>query len=362
MYEETLVRDFQSTEPNEEEVLPLGDSILASWVRSIGQTARGYGVDPDELMKRAMMNTALLSVPEARYPAVSVRNFWEQIIKATGDNLFGLRCGAEMQVSALHGLGLAIITSHSLAQVLDLVTIYCKVISSTMDIALLHDKAGTKITIRTLHGTETHSSAILALIALIARQANSLAQRRVTPLYVTLSYAGWTPEEMERLKQYFGCEIQCGATLPNGIAYAYNDTIEPYASANAVLREANERVVKNYLIKVHRNSYCVRVEEEIHALLEEGERVKIETVAKRLNISPRTLQRRLEAEGTLFADVYERYRRQVAHDALAHTQMSITEIAYSVGFSELSNFSRKCYKWFGASPLVYRRRIQSLQS
>lgn len=362
MYEETLKRDFQSTAPADESVLPLGDSILASWVRSICQTARGYGVVPEEIMKRSMMNVSLLSVPDARYPAVSVRNFWEQILKACGDNLFGLRCGAEMQVSALHGLGLAIITSHSLAQVLDLITIYGKVISSTMDIALFHDKHGTKISIRTLHGTETHSSATLALIALIARQANSLAQRKVKPLYVHLSYDGWSAEDRKRLMDYFDCPVICGPDYENGIAFAYNDIIEPYASANAVLREANERVVKMYLSKVHRNSYCVRVEEKIHKLLENGDKVKIETVAKALNISPRTLQRRLESEGTLFADVFERYRRQLAHDALAHTQQSITEIAYSVGFSELSNFSRKCYQWFGANPVTYRKRIQSLQN
>lgn len=89
MYEETLKRDFQSTAPADESVLPLDDSILASWVRSICQTARGYGVVPEEIMKRSMMNVSLLSVPDARYPAVSVRNFWEQILKACGDNLLG---------------------------------------------------------------------------------------------------------------------------------------------------------------------------------------------------------------------------------------------------------------------------------
>ena len=69
MYEETLKRDFQSTAPADESVLPLDDSILASWVRSICQTARGYGVVPEEIMKRSMMNVSLLSVPDARYPA-----------------------------------------------------------------------------------------------------------------------------------------------------------------------------------------------------------------------------------------------------------------------------------------------------
>lgn len=51
----------------------------------------------------------------------------------------------------------------------------------------------------------------------------------------------------------------------------------------------------------------------------------------------------------------------MAHDALAHTEMSITEIAYTIGFSDPSNFSRTCYRWFGTSPSTYRRRIRQLQ-
>ena len=361
MTDNILTRDFTNPEAYTNDILPLGDSVLASWIRSICQTARGYDVCPEDIMKRAYLNENLLSVPEARYPAMYVRRFWELMLNAVGDNLFGLRCGAEMQVSALHGLGLAIITSHSLAQVLDLITIYCKVISSTMDISLSHDHDGTMLKIRTLHGSEVQNSASLALVALIARQANSLAQHPVKPVAVHLSYDGWVPHERRRLETYFGCPVIIDPTTDNGIMYSYGDVIEPYASSNALLREANERVIKNYLYKVHRNSYTARVEEEICKFLDAGESIKITSIARGINISSRTLQRRLEAEGTTFVDVVERYRKQMAHDALAHTEQSITEIAYSVGFSDLSNFSRKCYRWFGVSPAVYRKRIRQLQ-
>lgn len=136
----------------------------------------------------------------------------------------------------------------------------------------------------------------------------------------------------------------------------------PYASANAMLREANERVVIQYLNRVRRSSFAARVEEELHTMLASGEPAKIADVARRVNLSARTLQRRLESEGVTFAELFERRRRQLAHDALAHTELSITEIAYNIGFSDPSNFSRTCTRWFGVSPAVYRRRIRQLQT
>lgn len=346
---------------NEDTVLPLGDSILASWVRSICQTVRGYGLNPELLMKRAELDVSLLTVPDARFPAMNVRRFWEIIIAATGDELVGIRCGQEMQVATLHGLGLAIVTSHSLAQVLDLMARYCKVISSTMEMSLAHDAQGTTLFLKTLHGTEARHAALMAVLAFINRQANSLSQHRVTPLEVGIRMSEISPMSRDRLHDYFGAYVD---TRPEKslayIRFSYQDIIEPYASTNAMLREANEQVVVQYLNRVRQSSFSARVEQDIQTLLQGGDQAKIETVSHRLHLSARTLQRRLKTEGTTFNELHEKRRRQMAHDALAHTEMSITEIAYTIGFSDPSNFSRTCCRWFGTSPASYRRRIRQL--
>ncbi|WP_295477491.1 helix-turn-helix domain-containing protein [uncultured Sutterella sp.] len=52
--------------------------------------------------------------------------------------------------------------------------------------------------------------------------------------------------------------------------------------------------------------------------------------------------------------------RRTPQHVLAHTERSITEIAYTIGFSDPSNFSRTCARWFGCSPAAYRRRIRQL--
>lgn len=349
---------FESGESDQ--LLPLGDSILASWIRSICQTVRGYGIVPETIMQRVGLDTSLLSVPDARYPAMNVRRFWEAIISATGDELIGLKCGQEMQVPTLHGLGLAIVTSHSLAQVLDLTARYGKVISTTMELSLSHDATSSTLCVRTLHGYEAKHAALLALLAFINRQANSLSQHKVTPLAVHVHLSRSTPEDQKRLNEYFGCEVDTSDLGPDYIRFAYSDVMEPYAGANAMLREANEHVVVQYLNRVRQFSFTVRVEEEVQRMLKDGEPVKIGEVAKHLNLSSRTLQRRLEGEGTTFAELLEKHRKQLAHDALAHTELSITEIAYTIGFSDPSNFSRTCCRWFGTSPAAYRRRIRQL--
>lgn len=340
--------------------LPLGDSILASWIRSICQTARGYELNPEELMHKAGLDVAMLTVPDARYPAINVRRFWEVLVSATRDDLIGMRCGHEMQVATLHGLGLAIVTSHSLAQVLELTARYCKVISSTMEMSLAHDRHGTTLTIDTLHGSEAKHAARLAVLAFVLRQANSLSQHLVRPIAVHLKLSKITEADRKRLNDHFGCEVDTTGTQPDSIRFSYADVMEPYAGANAMLREANEKVVRAYINRVRQSSYTTRVEEEIQTMIERGEPAKIETVAQKVNLSARTLQRRLEEEKVTFAELLDGRRRQLAHDALAHSEISITEIAYTIGFADPSNFSRSCVRWFGTSPANYRKRIRGI--
>ena len=361
MSTELLERSPAEAAPmDDDQLLPLGDSILASWIRSICQTVRGYGVSPEAILERIGMDPTLLTVPDARFPAMTVRRFWESVIAATGDELIGLTCGQEMQAPTLHGLGLAIMTSHSLAQVLDLTARYGKVISTTMDLSLAHDAGGSSLYLRTLHGYEAKHAALLCVLAFVHRQANSLSQHRVTPLEVGVRIHKCSPKDRERLEAYFGCPVETEGGRGWFIRYAYDDVMEPYAAQNAMLREANEQIVRQYLNRVRQYSFTVRVEEEIEELLKAGEGVRIQDVAARLNMSSRTLQRRLEGEGAVFMHLVDKHKKQLAHDALAHTERSITEIAYTIGFSDPSNFSRTCARWFGCSPAAYRRRIRQL--
>ena len=78
-------------------------------------------------------------------------------------------------------------------------------------------------------------------------------------------------------------------------------------------------------------------------------------VAAALHMSGRTLQRRLEQEGTRFGEVLDRARLDRARRLLADPSVTLTDVAYRVGFADLATFSRAFRRWTGKPPGQWRR-------
>ena len=73
-------------------------------------------------------------------------------------------------------------------------------------------------------------------------------------------------------------------------------------------------------------------------------------------MSERTLRRRLREEGTSFSKVVTRVRRQLALKHLDSPDLTVSEIAYLLGFSDPTAFHRAFRSWESCTPLEYRRR------
>lgn len=78
------------------------------------------------------------------------------------------------------------------------------------------------------------------------------------------------------------------------------------------------------------------------------------TVAAELAMGERTVQRRLMLEGTSFEEVLAVTRRSVAERLLRDTELPLTDIAFMLGFSELSAFTRAAKRWHGVPPRQFR--------
>jgi len=77
-------------------------------------------------------------------------------------------------------------------------------------------------------------------------------------------------------------------------------------------------------------------------------------VAQALHLSQRTLQRRLQEEGTSFQSLLDDTRRELAEQYLAQPTMTLLQIAYLLGFADPSNFFRAFRRWFNVTPGEYR--------
>ena len=88
-----------------------------------------------------------------------------------------------------------------------------------------------------------------------------------------------------------------------------------------------------------------------------GDEVTADSVAKALGMSARTLRRRLEAENTTFQELRDALRKGRALEHMRESQLTISEIAYLLGFGETSAFHRAFRRWTGKTPAQYRREI-----
>ncbi|MFN4009466.1 MAG: AraC family transcriptional regulator ligand-binding domain-containing protein [Pannonibacter sp.] len=126
----------------------------------------------------------------------------------------------------------------------------------------------------------------------------------------------------------------------------------PRSEANlyAIVEQAAIREMEEY---GGRNEPLTRVAERINDALKSGT-VSLEHIAADLGMSQRSLQRLLEAEGTSFRKLTETIRRNMAARYLKDTSLPMKEIAFLLGFSELSAFSRAVKAWYGVPPKTVR--------
>jgi AraC-like DNA-binding protein len=98
-----------------------------------------------------------------------------------------------------------------------------------------------------------------------------------------------------------------------------------------------------------------RVRQLFASALGEGE-VGLSSIAQKLKMSERSLQRRLADEGVSFDSLLDEVCRELAQRYLADPKIAVSEVAYLLGYSEPSPFHRAFKRWTGKTPAELRRR------
>lgn len=96
-----------------------------------------------------------------------------------------------------------------------------------------------------------------------------------------------------------------------------------------------------------------------HLLGELGLVAGIDDVAQAMALSPRSLRRKLDAEGTTFRHILETERRQLAERLLSATRITLDELAIQLGYSDTASFTRAFRRWNNVSPGEFRKQAQN---
>ncbi|GHF55251.1 AraC-like DNA-binding protein [Deinococcus metalli] len=189
-------------------------------------------------------------------------------------------------------------------------------------------------------------------LAFFVRLARMATRDRVPALEVTLPDLP-ARSHMPAYTEFFGVRVTRGERP--SITFGATDAVRPFLTENAAMWQVFEPELRRRLSDIgDRASMGERVSAVLLELLPGGA-AGIDVVAARLNVSTRTLQRRLDAEGVTFRALINVTREKLARHYLTRTVLSGAEIAFLLGFTDPNSFFRAFREWTGVTPDTVRR-------
>src|SRR5271166_6069211 len=172
----------------------------------------------------------------------------------------------------------------------------------------------------------------------------------LTPLRLELMRS---PAHREILEEHFGCRVHFRAAN-NDLIFRKSDLDRPFVTHNAELLAMLAPQLEAALADQRlRQTVQDQVKQTLKRLLA-GQRPTIQEVAQELNLSARTLQRRLTEGGVTFQQVLEEARRELARHYLLQSSLELNETAYLLGYESANSFFRAFHHWEGTSPGQWR--------
>ncbi|GMV20075.1 MAG: HTH-type transcriptional regulator VirS [Acidimicrobiia bacterium] len=326
--------------------------------RALLLACRELGLDQDSLLAAACLTVAEVEDPDGRLPVERVGKLWNAAFESSGDDSLGLRIARAVPFGAYRVIDFLAASAPTVGESLKRVARYFPLINSAIGWSI--DTADDRVRMRlspidatkpTLDMPRAYTEFALAVTVLHCRHSTGIHW----PL-IDVTFPFDPPASTALHETTFGCAIRFG-TSHASFSVAADTWRMPHRSASVDLLQTLEAHASRLMDDIGATRQAtLRVTQAIVDELEGGDPT-LATVARRLAMSPRTLQRRLDDEGTSFAEVLDRTRQQIAKSYVADRGLALTEVAFLLGFSEPSAFTRAWQRWFGQSPRAYRAQL-----
>ncbi len=325
---------------------------------AIFQTLESYDIDADAVFTRNGFDVAALSDPHARLDSSTHVKLVACALEASGDPCFGLRFADYVHPTTFHALGVALLSSSTLRSFLKRWERYYSLITTSEEVEFVESRMEPRLTFDARLGrrdsvvarvlTEGQMATVVKLIRFMYRPdyAPSRAELVWPPL----------PDQDSTYERYLSADVSFGSST-NALFFDPADLDVPLPAANAELARHNDHVVLQFLAKLKRDDVATQARAKLIELLPSGDCSKAK-VAHALNMSVRTLHNRLTQAGTSYQQLLDGTREELAAQYMTQMNLSVSEVAYLLGFSDCSNFSRAFHRWTGVSPTAYRERRQ----
>jgi AraC-like DNA-binding protein len=327
--------------------------LLATYVRHIAEQLRRRGVSVEQWLGVNQLNEARLDEPDFTLSFALFRRLVLEAIALSREPALGLFVG-ERLVPSTHGIvGYAAMNSGTVAQALDICERFSRLRTSLVSISREVSAREVRVRFRETRQLGDIQRPILEAVVLsITTVLSGLSVGVCRPLNVAFPFPA--PSHAALARDLFGCPVRYSQGWA-GFALPLSVLRMPFRMADpSAFREAAQFCERELERMTADESLAGRVR---RLILERHDGVPSLTAAARsLHLSCRTLHRRLVAEGTSFRKLLEEMRHTLALEHVTNGRLSLEEISYLLGYSDLPNFRRAFKRWEGVAPSEYRLR------
>lgn len=326
--------------------------IRASGAAGLVPLLLGAGLDPEALARRAGLDPARLADPEAWLPAHGFVALFELAAEELDDPRFGLRLGLLQTPAQLGVLGYVAMNSPTVRVAFSNISRYMAAHQEGAELGLEREGDTVRFTYRIADPSiaprrqDAELTMGLGMSFVRALLGDDFAAEEVWLEHDELV----DPSEHRRM---LGCDVRFGRRT-NAIVLDASVLERSPPDPDPALLAILERHADGMLASVE-DSLAAQVRSAIGARLQDGVPSQ-QAIARSLGMSPPTLRRRLDAEGSSFKQELTAARGGLAQRYLRDRSLTLTEIAFLLGYSDVSAFHRAFKRWSGSTPRAFREQ------
>ncbi|WP_346908876.1 helix-turn-helix domain-containing protein [uncultured Roseibium sp.] len=333
--------------------------VQGSPIARLGVLAKARGLDWAAILKSYDIDASGIDDPDRTVDMATALNLFGQVAGALGDDAQILDHFYETPVGFTEGydyVGLCAETVRNGLKNWARVTLLRSNCARTI-YSETSEAAKLEWTIPSLYRDYTQFS--LAFLGWAIRRTEMLLDGAYED--VTIHVSSPAPASRSRVLQKYGHRVKFsqpdhGVIVPVALLDLRPPTADPVLLQ--IIEQHVERIIKEHSTEA---SPLNKIVEAMCTILKSGD-CTAEAVARELGMSRRSLQRTLGDQGTTYRNLLTDVRRSMAEKYLVNTELPMKEIAFLLGFSEISTFSRAVKSWYGVSPKSVRQRVHELPS
>ena len=332
--------------------LPQANGVLA---RLACARLNALGIDTKPLVERVGLSVQQIKNRSLRISARSQVRLLDIAAAESGDELLGFHLARDVDLREMGLLYYAAASSATLGDALQRLARYCSITNEGMAFHY-HEGSYLRLTASYVdvarHSDQQQIEAFMTAVVLLTRQ---LCGRNLVPARICFTH--FRNEVPSEFRAVFGGEVLFGSHTDE-VCF---DTVHKYAqivSADPYLNEILIKICEEALSQRHEmeSALRLRIENAIAPLLPHG-KGHISDVSKILGMGERTLARRLASEGLTFAKILDELRSDLAKRYLKEDGLSISQIAWLLGYQALSGFTHSFKRKTGKTPKQARAEI-----